>query len=397
MEISDVPIGHLPPYRRMARLLYIILGSLALLSSLGLDYLNSQKGKTSYLFGHIEQKKQVPPPVVTQVPENLDESLAAFLEGQGLPSNSIQKYRDENGLFHIRVNLRQNEYARFESLLEKWLKKEGALVTQKEEQQDKEKSYFLWQVEKAKDKGIVLFSCLKETPAKQEEAPPRRGKSKVALIVDDMGNSLEILNELCALKRPLTISILPFSKYPKETAEIAHQNGLEIMLHLPLESLNNQETDYQTEGLIYTWTAEDDIKRILENDLNQVPYIKGVNNHMGSKVTADAPIMRTILAQLKAKGLFFVDSRTSGKSLAYDLAQEMGIPSSFRQVFLDAANDGSSIKERMKQLFGLAQKRGKALGICHPTEETLLALKKNIGLVERYNLELIFASQIVHK
>jgi polysaccharide deacetylase 2 family uncharacterized protein YibQ len=396
MEISDVPIGRLPPYRRMARLLYVILGALAIMASIGLDYVNSREGKTSYIFGKVKEKKQAPPPVGTPIQEALDESLIAFLKGQGLPSGSLQKYRDENGLFHVRVNLTQDDYPRFESLMEKWLKKEGASVTQKEEQQDKEKSYFLWQVEKAKDKGVVLFSCLKETPAK-EEAPPRKEKSKVALIVDDMGNSLDILTELCALKRPLTISILPFSKYAKETAEIAHQNGLEVMLHLPLESMNNQEADSQAEGIIYSWASEDDIKRILESDLGQVPYIRGVNNHMGSKVTADAPIMRIILAQLKAKGLFFIDSRTSGKSLAYDLAQEMGIPSSFRQVFLDAANDRSSIKDRMKELFGLAQKRGRALGICHPLEETIVALKKNIGLVERYNLELIFASQIVHR
>jgi len=239
MEISDVPIGHLPPYRRMARLLYIILGSLALLASIGLDYINSRKGNPSYIFSSVERKKEAPP-AVTPVQEALDTSLVGFFRGQGIPSGFLQNYRDENAVFHIRVNIALRDYAPLESVLENWLKREDARIIQKEEQQDKEKSYFLWQVERAKDKGIILFSCLKEPAAKKEEAPPSKEKSKVAIIVDDMGNSLEILDALCALKRRLTISVLPFSKYAKETAEIAHFNGLEVMLYLPLESLNNQ-------------------------------------------------------------------------------------------------------------------------------------------------------------
>ena len=393
MEISDVPSGKLTPYRRLARILYIILASVAVLASAGLDYLNWKKGESSFLFGIFGKAKA---PESTGVA--LGSFLPAYLRGHGIPPGSFQGHKDDAGVYHLKVELTAKDYARLETSLEQGLKKGQVVVKRKEEQQDKDRAYFLWQVERAGEKGIILFSCLVEKPPIIEEPQlPRAAKSKVALIVDDMGNSLDMLEALCALKKRLTISILPFSSHAKETAEVAYQHGLEVMLHLPLESLNNQEADSQTEGIIYSWAPEEEVKRILDDDLDKVPYIKGVNNHMGSKITADEPIMRTILFRLKEKGLFFIDSRTSGKSIAYDLAQQMGIPSAYRQVFLDAPRDGSSIKARMIELFGLAQKRGRALGICHPTEATLQALQKNLALADRYNLELVFASQIVHK
>jgi hypothetical protein len=219
-------------------------------------------------------------------------------------------------------------------------------------------------------------------------------RSKVAIVMDDMGNSLEALDELLALGERVTVSVLPYSPHSRETAETAHRNGLEVLLHLPLESLNNKDSEAGTEGLIHSGMSEAEVRKIMADDLDRVPFVKGVNNHMGSKVTADEALMRTILEPLKEKGLFFLDSRTSGRSVAYTVARDMGIPAAYRQVFLDADGSNGLIKERLVELFRLAQKEGRAIGICHPFRETLQTLKENFHLLKDYGLEVVFASEL---
>jgi polysaccharide deacetylase 2 family uncharacterized protein YibQ len=219
-------------------------------------------------------------------------------------------------------------------------------------------------------------------------------RSMVALVVDDMGNSLEALDELVDLGESVTISVLPYSLHSRETAEIAHRKGIEVLLHLPLESLNNHDSEAGMEGLIHSGLSDAEVRKLMADDLNQVPYIKGVNNHMGSKVTADEALMRIILEPLKKKGLFFLDSRTSNKSVAFAVARNMGIPAESRQVFLDADGKSELIKERLLELFRLAQKEGRAIGICHPFRKTLQALKENFHLLKDYGLEAVFASEL---
>jgi polysaccharide deacetylase 2 family uncharacterized protein YibQ len=255
---------------------------------------------------------------------------------------------------------------------------------------------------------VVAKKVPPPAPAKEEAAKPpavrpkpvqekKRKEGKVALIVDDMGNSLEALDEIVSWTKPVTVSVLPYSRFAVETAERARASGLEVMLHLPLESLNSQEEYSQTDGIILSAMGEDEVRRTLEEDLGQVPFIKGVNNHMGSKATADRALMAAILSPLKERGLFFIDSRTTGKTIAYDLAQEMGVASASRQVFLDSADDSNSVEQRLAELFGLARKNGAAIGICHPLEKTFRVLKDNLAVAENDSLEFVFVSELVHR
>lgn len=231
----------------------------------------------------------------------------------------------------------------------------------------------------------------KEPPAAKRPSAPF---GKVALIVDDMGNSQAALEELLDLGEPVTIAILPYSPYALETARKAHEKGLEVLLHLPLESLNGNGSETGTEGLIRSGMGEAEIRSLLAEELDRIPYVRGVNNHMGSKVTADPEMMRAILEPIKERGLFFLDSRTSAKSVAYDVALGMGIPAASRQVFLDADGDAGLIKGRLLELFRIARRDGRAIGICHPFRETLRTLKENFGLLGSYGLEAVFASEM---
>jgi polysaccharide deacetylase 2 family uncharacterized protein YibQ len=193
----------------------------------------------------------------------------------------------------------------------------------------------------------------------------------------------------------VTVSVLPFSAQAAETARIAHENGLEVLLHLPLESVNNHEAMANTEGMILAMMTEPAIVAAFEASFDRVPFAAGVNNHMGSRFTADRDLMRTVLRLIKARGLFFVDSRTTAKTVALDEARRMGIPATERDVFLDADEDRGRIRGRLIELLQRARKKGRAVGICHPFPETLAVLKSSLFLLDSYNLEAVPVSKLV--
>ena len=259
----------------------------------------------------------------------------------------------------------------------------------------------------ARPEAVPPAGAKREAPpaAKKREAPPKEAPAKpgkrwsgqVALIVDDMGNSMEALDTILSLKEPVTIAILPYTPHAQETATAAHGHDLEVLLHLPLESVNNHETSTDTEGMITGAMSPDEIVQSFEASLARVPYADGVNNHMGSKFTADAGLMRTLLVPIKEKGLLFVDSRTSAQTVAYEEARRMGVPAVERNVFLDADADRSRIHDRLVELFKLARKNGRAVGICHPYPETLEMLRTSFRQFADYSLEVVPVSRLVKK
>jgi polysaccharide deacetylase 2 family uncharacterized protein YibQ len=378
---------------------FIIFSLIVLLSAIGLDYIGWKNGEKSYLFSSLAGKKrallpqeiqssQEPPPGQ----ESLDQIVIKSLALLKIPYDSTQQYRDKKGVLHLMIDLPLKKYKELEPLLEKEFIKVSASVQEKEEQLAAEKNYYLWQIKGQRAQRLsILFLSQKEKI--RAELPPRMARNKVAIIVDDMGYSLKAINDICSLNKPLTVSILPYTPLAKEIARIAHQNNLEVMLHLPLESVNSQEGN-QIEGIILSQMSEEDILRTVEANLAQIPYVTGVNNHMGSKITASKILMSVVLEPLKKRNLFFIDSRTTSASKAYDVAQALGIPSAYRHVFLDGEVREDYIKGKMIELFRLAQRRGKAVGICHPTEKTLRVLKENFHLMEKYNIEPVFASQL---
>jgi len=243
-----------------------------------------------------------------------------------------------------------------------------------------------------------------ETPDRKPESPvvavkkapaPRPGR--VALVVDDMGHDLSALDVLIGLEERLTVAVLPNSRYAVQTAEIARKNGIEIILHLPLEPLNNQESGDGAEGIIRSDMSRMTIRSMMEDYLARVPHIRGVNNHMGSRGTADAALMRLVLEPLKERNLFFLDSMTSPRSIAAATAREMGIPAATRSVFLDDGGDPLSVRDRLNELFRQARANGVAVGICHPYPHTLEVLKERFRGLGELGLEAVFISDIVSR
>lgn len=374
------------------------LAATALVSALLLDFMAMRKGETSYIFVSRERAPAVAP-AAKPAKKPFDEVISASLATAGVSEDAVLQTKGPKGKPLFEVEIPAELYASVEPVLEKALKAEAVRVLSKKRTAGEEKAEVLWALRRpAKEDAGISFILPVEPPvivADKELAAKKAPRGQVALIMDDMGNSLETLDELIALGRHVTVSVLPYSPHAAETARVAHENGLEVLLHLPLESLNNHDIMANTEGMILAGMTEADIVRSFESSYERVPFAAGTNNHMGSRFTAERDLMRAILRPLKERGLFFVDSRTTSKTVALDEARKMGILSAERDVFLDADEDRGRIRGRLIELFLKARKKGRAVGICHPFPETLAVLRTSFQLLDVYGLEAVSVSRLV--
>jgi polysaccharide deacetylase 2 family uncharacterized protein YibQ len=397
------------PSEQLTPGLLIFLLGLAIFSTLGLDYIQWSHGRDSYIFSVIRGKRVAKASLnevrtheakaeeteAARKETKISQALLRTIADSGISDESVNLFTDEEGVDHLLVDIPIKKYSELETSFFDTFREFSIKVIKREEQQTDEKRYFLWQAQDTGEQKLtVLFSCEKERIKIARKPVSQPGAAKVALIVDDMGYSLEAINELCSIGRPLTIAIIPYSPLASEIATISRQHDLEVILHLPLEAINNSEGNH-SKGMITTGMSEDEVISIVEKNLDQVPYIRGVNNHMGSKITSDRQLMNIILEQLKRRNLFFIDSRTTANSVAYNLAQSLNIPSAYRHIFLDGELNENYIKGQLIELFRRARQNGFALGICHPTKETLKVLKESFHLVDEYGLEPVLASQVV--
>ncbi len=222
--------------------------------------------------------------------------------------------------------------------------------------------------------------------------PPEPALPRLALIIDDLGYAEpELVTRLCAQPIAFTVAVLPYQEHTRESAEIAHRAGKEIILHLPMQGRDdkNPGPDALVDGL-----TEQELRERTRKALGEVPFIAGANNHMGSKLTADRPRMRIVLGEFKGRKLFFVDSRTTKETVAYDVAKELGLSSASRKVFLDDDKSFPEIEKQWNRAVALAKKDGEAIAIGHIYPETVEALEK---LIPKSRVDVIFvrAGEIV--
>jgi len=204
---------------------------------------------------------------------------------------------------------------------------------------------------------------------------PSLPEHAVAIIIDDLGHSRAAARPFLEMPYPVALSFLPGRPHTVELAKEARRNGKTLLLHLPMEPLGYPETD-PGPGAILLSQDRARIQSIIEDDLASLPGIVGLNNHMGSKATADDRVMEAVLSLVGSKGLFFVDSRTTPRTVGPSKAREMGIPCACRDIFLDNVADPAAIDARMDELLDLALKRGWAIGIGHPHPLTAEAMSR---------------------
>lgn len=224
-------------------------------------------------------------------------------------------------------------------------------------------------------------------------AAPAAGP-KVAIIVDDLGADLPFIRELLALDLNLTAAVLPNVAHARETAQLAHASGREVIVHIPMEPKGYPAADPGSDPLFVGLPAGE-VRRRLVDYFAAVPHAVGGNNHMGSRFTGDREGMAIVLEFLRDGGMFFVDSRTTADSVAFTQAGEMRVASAERDVFLDNELDEGAIRGQIRKLASIAEKQGSAIGIGHPHAETLAALRKEAPELRRLGISVVAVSELV--
>jgi polysaccharide deacetylase 2 family uncharacterized protein YibQ len=196
---------------------------------------------------------------------------------------------------------------------------------------------------------------------------------KIAIVMDDMGASKKKALEVLKINGSITLSILPHQTYSVWTAKEGNRLGHDIILHMPMEASRSLRLG---KGGLFTWMSDQEIADTISDNIKSVPHIKGASNHMGSAFTTDKRSMSAVISELKKQRLFFLDSKTSTKTVAYDTAITSGVKVLQRDVFLDDNNDPAAIEVQWNRLMKIAKKKGYAIALAHPRKNTLEFLQK---------------------
>jgi len=230
---------------------------------------------------------------------------------------------------------------------------------------------------------------------RQPAAPPSTHEGRMlAIIIDDIGYDLKPIRELLKLDAPITAAVLPYCAHSVEAAETLHRAGRDILLHLPMEPLSYPAED-PGPGALFVSMNDNEIRQRLDQDIKAVPYVSGINNHMGSRFMGDEAKVKVLLRQVRGKGLFFIDSRTTQNSRAPLIALKMGLPFKSRDVFIDNARN---YRETLRQLTQIPSGPGDGkalLMIGHPYPETLAALRDAIPVLKARGVQIVPASVLL--
>lgn len=271
------------------------------------------------------------------------------------------------------------------------------------------------EVEKAEDDGVAKKHGIKLIvklntfpvqeiliyPNAQEEKPDKvsiKNKSTknpvIVLIIDDFGASLKQAKPFLAINESINFAILPDLSFSKKISQLARKSGKEVLLHCPMEPEEYPKAD-PGRGGIFVKMKKDEILETLKDNLDSVPHAVGFNNHMGSRLTQDKEKMEIVLSWAKKNNLFYIDSRTTPKTIGAQTARELSIKTAERKVFLDNIREIPEIEKEISKLAEIAKKDGKAIGIGHPYPETAAAIQMMIPSLKKEGIEFVKASEVV--
>lgn len=231
---------------------------------------------------------------------------------------------------------------------------------------------------------LCLMFCLLAGVAQAAPA----GKAYMSIIIDDLGQSPERDSRTLALPGPVTMAIMPDTPHATDFARQAHRAGKTVILHMPMDPATGP----------YAWhpgIAGEELARRLDSALLKVPYAAGINNHMGSRMTAQREPMAWLMGELQRRHLFFVDSRTSAATVAAAEAQAQGLAHVSRDVFLDDVRTTEAIAGQLQQGVALAHKQGSAVLIGHPYPQTLEVLARELPRLKSQGITLLGLPQMI--
>ncbi|UJF32032.1 divergent polysaccharide deacetylase family protein [Paenibacillus hexagrammi] len=235
-----------------------------------------------------------------------------------------------------------------------------------------------------------------EPAASPQPSPNSQALKKIAIVIDDFGNNMDGTEQMMNMPVPLTIAVMPFLPSSKQDAETAHAKGHEVILHLPMEPVRGKKS-WLGPGAITTDLSNDEIRKRVLAALDNVPYVVGINNHMGSKATSDPRVMQVIVDIAKEKGLFLLDSRTSPRSVVVKLAKENGVSYAENSLFFDDIYTYGHISKQMTRFQKLIKDNEQLIAIGHvgpPGKKTAQVIKEAIPALQK-KAQFVTVSQLL--
>ena len=218
-------------------------------------------------------------------------------------------------------------------------------------------------------------------------------EARIAIVIDDLGDRWHEGSQAVSLSGDITIGIIPFTPYARRLADSAAQQHKEIILHLPMEAMTDK---YLGKGGLHSEMDQAQFFATLKNSLDFLPDIRGVKNHMGSRLTQDQEKMAWLMQGLRQHGdLYFLDSRTVDTSRAMQAAMNNGLQTAARDVFLDHKRDPKFMQRQWRYLQRLAKENGSAVCIAHPYQESLQFLHEHIPELQQNGIQLLRVSELI--
>lgn len=229
-------------------------------------------------------------------------------------------------------------------------------------------------------------------PVTPDKPKTQSGSGNMAIVIDDCGYTIGPVAGFVEIGRPFTFAVLPYREYSNEAASRALSAGHQVILHMPLEPM---DASASSEPVVVTVNmSEEEIRQTVAKAINSLPGIQGVNNHQGSRATADRRVMKAVLSTIKSQNLYFIDSRTIGKTVAADVSRQMGIRTGENELFLDNSSDIDQIKGQLRKAINMAHKNGSVTVIGHARPNTVTAVREMIPEIENAGIRLVYANQL---
>ncbi len=375
-----------------AFVIFIVLIFTALTIVTILEYLDFKKGKESFIFTKLLHLPKVPSKKLS-----FTAHLLRVFKDNGIKHETIQK----KGQLHIKSHILAGQKEELMNKINEISLKMGRGLRLAEIKKVNSRIIHLYEIYHGRTISHLLLISLKSNLKKEGiliNAEPVKKKlslkPKLAFIIDDIGYTRDISLELKNLNIPITASIIPDAPYAMEEGIKLKNYKLEQIIHLPMQS-KKMPFKFKGKDFITVHSTYDEIKDIIGKAKKKIPGSKGLNNHMGSLVTANKTIMKTILEVIKEENLFFIDSKTAVNTVAYTLAKNMGIRTTSRDIFLDHVQTYSHTMYQIQNLVEISLKKGKALAIGHPFGSTLKAIKDSQKYIKAKGVQIVFASSLL--
>jgi hypothetical protein len=258
----------------------------------------------------------------------------------------------------------------------------------------------IWQDERAASRTMSVQKAPApegSTPPAQPPRPPAdellAGGPRAAIIIDDLGNHWGRARRVSDLPFPVAVAVLPNTPFAERTARRAHAHGKEVLAHMPMQP--GDDSIPLGPSFLRADMERGELLATLQANLAAIPYVEGVNNHMGSALTARDEPMGWVMHALRRRGLFFIDSRTTAASRGLDQARSAGIPAAQRDVFLDHHTDEAYVRQQFRTLLRRARQHGTAIGIGHPYPSTLKVLGEMLPEAREQGVRIVPVREVV--